>query len=110
MQDISKILTKIEIQFNKQKWIYLHIIFALKPLYASGMYSFYRSVQKVIGIKWFILIFWVVFILETNPDLEKAASGTCGHFVENPAILRTFWVKIPAFLIEDGARSVDDGK
>ena len=47
-------------------WIFLDIIFALKPLYASGMYSFYRSVQKVIGIKVFILIFLVVFVLETN--------------------------------------------
>ena len=35
-------------------------------IYASGMYSFYRSVQKVIGIKVFILIFLVVFVLETN--------------------------------------------
>ena len=32
-------------------WILLDIIFALKPLYASGMYSFYKAVQKVIGIK-----------------------------------------------------------
>ena len=23
-----------------------------------------------------------------KPDLEKAASGTCGHFVGNPAILK----------------------
>ena len=47
------------------------------------------------------------------PDLEKAASGAsgaCGHFVENHAILRTFWFEIPAFLTEDGGRSVKDGK
>ena len=44
-------------------------------------------------------------------DLEKAASGAsgaCGHFVENPAILRTFWVKHPAFFTEDGGRRGKD--
>ena len=60
MQAIFKILTKIEIQF------FLYIIFALKPLYASGMYSFHKTVQMVIEIKGFILIFSVVFVLETN--------------------------------------------
>ena len=47
-------------------WISLDIIFALKPLYASGMHSFVRSVKMVIEIKGFILIFSVVFVLETN--------------------------------------------
>ena len=38
------------------------------------------------------------------PDLGKAASGangTCGHFVGNPAILRTFSVKYPVLLAEN---------
>ena len=46
-------------------------------------------------------------------DLEKAASGAsgaCGHFVENPAILRTSLVKNSAFTTEDGGRGVEDGK
>ena len=47
------------------------------------------------------------------PDLEKAASGAsgaCGHFVVNPAILRKFWIKTPAFLTEDGGRRTEGGK
>ena len=46
-------------------------------------------------------------------DLEKAASGAsgaCGHFVKNPAILRRFLFKNPAVLTEDGGRRVGDGK
>ena len=38
-------------------------------------------------------------------DLEKAASGAsgaCGHFVGNYAILRTFLVKYPIHFTEDG--------
>ena len=38
-------------------------------------------------------------------DLEKAASGAsgaCGHFVGNYAILRTFSVKYPIHFTEDG--------
>ena len=34
-----------------------------------------------------------MYIFSSKPDLEKAASGAsgaCGHFVENPATLRTF--------------------
>ena len=56
-----------------------------------------------------------------SPDLEKAASGAsgaCGHFVVNPAILRTFESKPLHFLpkmkeeewkeeIEDGSRRID---
>ena len=45
-------------------------------------------------------------------DLEKAASsasGACGHFVGNPAILRTFLVKYPVLFSEDGGRRIDDG-
>ena len=34
-------------------------------------------------------------------DLEKAASGACGHFVRNTAILRTFLVKYPVLRIEE---------
>ena len=45
-----------------------------------------------------------------RPDLEKAASGACGHFVENHAILRTFGVKYPVLLTEDGGRRFQDGK
>ena len=47
----------------------------------------------------------------STPDLEKAASGAsgaCGLFVWNHAILRTFWVKYPVLLIEDGGRRIDD--
>ena len=46
-------------------------------------------------------------------DLEKAASGAsgaCGHFVENHAILRTLRVKSRAFSTQDGGRRVEDGK
>ena len=46
-------------------------------------------------------------------DLEKAASsasGACGHFVGNPVILRTFWVKFPVLLTEDGGRRAGEGK
>ena len=45
-------------------------------------------------------------------DLEKAtsgASGACGHFVGNPAILRTFGAKCPVFVTEDEKRRVEDG-
>ena len=45
------------------------------------------------------------------PDLEKAASGAsgaCRHFVGNHAILRTFWVKYPVLLSEDGERRADN--
>ena len=48
-----------------------------------------------------------------DSDLEKAASsasGACGHFVLNTAILRTSRVKNPAFLTEDKGRRVEDGK
>ena len=41
-------------------------------------------------------------------DLEKAASGAWGLFFKNYAILRTFGVKYPVLLIEDGGRSVED--
>ena len=46
-------------------------------------------------------------------DLEKAASGAsgaCGHFVGNPAILRTFSVKYPVLLAENQGRRVEDGE
>ena len=43
-------------------------------------------------------------------DLEKAASGACGHFVGNHAILRTFWVKNPVLLTEDGWRRTEDAE
>ena len=48
-----------------------------------------------------------------NADLEKAAngaSGACGHFIVSPAILRTFWIKTPAFLTKDGGRRMEGGK
>ena len=35
-------------------------------------------------------------------DLEKAASGACGHFVGYHAILRAFLVQYPLLLTEDG--------
>ena len=50
--------------------------------------------------------------IDTNSDLEKAAcgaSGACGHFVRNHANLRTFWVKYPVLLSEDGRGRVGDG-
>ena len=46
-------------------------------------------------------------------DLEKAAisaSGACGYFVGNHAILRTFCIKNPALLTEDGGRRVEDAE
>ena len=45
-------------------------------------------------------------------DLEKAASGAsgaCGHFVGNPALLRTFFVRYLLLLAEDPGRRVEDG-
>ena len=47
------------------------------------------------------------------PDLEKAASGAsgaCGHFIENSAILRTFSVKYLVLLDEDQGRRVEHGE
>ena len=49
---------------------------------------------------------WILF-----PDLEKAASSasqTCGHFVGNHAILRTFVSSNPVLFTEDGKRKVED--
>ena len=46
-------------------------------------------------------------------DLEKAASGAsgvCGHFVGNRAILRTFGAKYPVLFTEDGKTRVEDGE
>ena len=46
-------------------------------------------------------------------DLEKVASGAsgdCGYFVGNNAILRTFSAKYPVFFTEDGKRRVEDGE
>ena len=42
--------------------------------------------------------------------MEKAASGACGHFVRNHAILRTLWAKYPVVFIEDGKRRVKGGE
>ena len=45
-------------------------------------------------------------------DLEKAASGAsgaCGHFVGNHAILRTFLAKYPILLTKGGGKGVEDG-
>ena len=45
-------------------------------------------------------------------DLEKAASGAsgaCGHFVGNHAILRTFWAKYSVLFSEDGGIRIDNG-
>ena len=41
-----------------------------------------------------------------GPDLEKAASSTCGHFFGHHDILRTFLV----LLTEDGGRRVEDAE
>ena len=52
-------------------------------------------------------------INQSDTDLEKAASGAsgaCGHFDRNHAILRTFWVKCPVLLSEDGGKRVDNGE
>ena len=46
-----------------------------------------------------------------HTDLEKAAScasSTCGHFVGNHAILRTFCSKYPVVFTEDGKRIDED--
>ena len=59
------------------------------------------------------VIIFVFSLPYSIPDLEKAASGAsgaCGHFVENHAILRTFRVKNPTFLTQDGGRSVKYGR
>ena len=66
------------------------------------MIKFWKSHEQVVNKLW---------RRGLQADLEKAASGAsgaCGHFVENPAILRTFWVENPAFLTEDGGRIVED--
>ena len=46
-----------------------------------------------------------------HADLEKAASGACGHFVGNHAILRTFWVKYEGEgrRLEDWEMRLDQG-
>ena len=46
----------------------------------------------------------------TKADLEKVASGACGHFVLNPAILSTLWFKTPAFLTKNGGRRMEGEK
>ena len=51
---------------------------------------------------------WLV--LGRDIVLEKAASGACGYFVKNAAILRTFCVKNPTFFTEDGGSNVADWK
>ena len=38
------------------------------------------------------------------------ASGSCGHFVGNHAILRNFWAKYPVLFTDDGKRWVEDGE
>ena len=43
-------------------------------------------------------------------DMEKTARGTCGDFVGNHPILRTFWAKYPVNLTEDGKRRVENGE
>ena len=40
-------------------------------------------------------------------DIKKAASGTCGHFVVNNIILRSFLIRYPVLLNVDGGTSVD---
>ena len=42
-----------------------------------------------------------------TPDLEKAASGACGHFVRNHAIFRTFLVQYPVVFTEEGGGGDD---
>ena len=54
-----------------------------------------------------------IWLNSTTPELEKAArdaSGACGHFVGNHAILRTFWVKYLVLLTEDCGGTVKDGE
>ena len=41
---------------------------------------------------------------------ENALRGAYGHLVQNSTILRTFWVKYPLLLTEDGGRRVEDEK
>ena len=53
------------------------------------------------------------FLVNCNADLEKTtshASGACGHFVGNQTILRTFCIKYPILLAEDGGRRVEEGE
>ena len=44
--------------------------------------------------------------IRSESDLEKAASGACGHFVGNTAILS----KYPVIFTEEGTRRVEDGE
>ena len=50
-------------------------------------------------------------MLASKAEMEKAGSGgsgACRHFVGNLVILRTFCVKYPVLLTEDGGRRVED--
>ena len=38
----------------------------------------------------------------------SGASGACGHFDGNHAILRTFWAYYPVLFTEDGKRKVEN--
>ena len=51
---------------------------------------------------------FVVADLEKVASGASGASGACGHFVENHTILRTFLLRNPVILTEDGGRRVED--
>ena len=57
------------------------------------------------------IFYWEQLVMVPT-DLEKAASGAsgaCGHFVGDHAILRTFCISYPVILSKDGERRVEDG-
>ena len=54
-----------------------------------------------------------VVVALVQPDLEKAGSGgsdACVILSEIMQFLRTFWVKYPILMTEDGGRRVEDGE
>ena len=58
-------------------------------------------------------VWFLISKISPSTDLEKAASGAsgaCGHFVGDHAILRTFCISYPVILSKDGERRVDDGE
>ena len=75
------------------------------------VYESLRSLQSLSIIPTFLISSKLTSSRQLKSDLEKAASGAsgaCGHFVENHAILRTFWVEYPVLLKEDVERGFDN--
>ena len=74
-----------------------------------ALQNFVVLITSFLCSEFFFLI--VINLYLSAADLEKAASGArgaCGHFVRNHAFFRTFLVKYPVLLIEDGGSRVED--